>query len=913
LISHGNQTSREFFPFSYVDFRALQRGAGMNSRVPGVGVPYKPVPRKKGMTFEAIFFRQLQSVALRIQEAEDLDQLMLETSQEICSLFNADRLTLYAVADGHIVSKIKTGLNSSRDLKLPISPQSIAGYVAYSKMTLNLADVYDSESLKKIHPSLSFLQEVDSRSGYRTKQMLVAPIIEKGVLYGVLQVINSKSDEPFDNVELDGVNELCKTLATAIRQRIVSAPKKPPPAVEQKPLPVAEPPPTPPPPRDYFPNYDAPLVTDLSNHKELMPPIQIDVVEPPQVSPSARAPISSASDSGHPPLSGAYDSGRAPLSASAELSRTNKTRYDWLVSSGALSQNDLDDAILKARESELSIEDVLVDYKSVTLSQIGESLSKFFNTRYESYSAGYLRMEHLHGALKRDFVEEQGWLPLEDSGKSLVIMCLDPESARGSRIIPQIFPKFSKFFYHVTTQVEFSRTLDQVFAVGEGSINEMLAGMDMGALEDASVVDSVEASASDNEIVKFVNKVIVDAYNMKASDIHIEPMPGNTKTGIRLRIDGSLIPFIEVPAHFRQTVVTRLKIMCDLDISERRKPQDGKIKFKKYGPLDIELRVATIPSTGGLEDVVMRILAAGEPIPMEKLGLTPHNMARVESTVTKPYGLFYVCGPTGSGKTTTLHSILKFLNKTDTKIWTAEDPVEITQKGLRQVQVNKKAGLDFATIMRSFLRADPDIIMVGESRDKETVAMGVEASLTGHLVFSTLHTNSAPESITRLMDMGMDPFNFADALLGILAQRLAKKLCDCKEAYVPAEEEMRLFAAEYSDELRHSKAWKIDYAGESKKMVDGWSKTYGDGGPVKLYRAVGCEKCNKTGYKGRIGLHELLIADDGVKRLIQERARVSELFSAAVEGGMRTLKMDGMEKIMMGLTDLKMVRQVCIK
>jgi type II secretory ATPase GspE/PulE/Tfp pilus assembly ATPase PilB-like protein len=272
-----------------------------------------------------------------------------------------------------------------------------------------------------------------------------------------------------------------------------------------------------------------------------------------------------------------------------------------------------------------------------------------------------------------------------------------------------------------------------------------------------------------------------------------------------------------------------------------------------------------------------------------------------------------VCGPTGSGKTTTLHSILKFLNTPDTKIWTAEDPVEITQKGLRQVQINKKAGIDFALIMRAFLRADPDIIMVGESRDKETVSMGVEASLTGHLVFSTLHTNSAPESITRLMDMGMDPFNFADALLGILAQRLAKKLCDCKAAYVPDAEEVRLFVIEYSEELRHSKAWKTDYEGESKKLVETWNKTYGEDGHIKLYKAVGCEKCNKTGYKGRVGLHELLVADDGVKKLIQERARVADLFASAVEGGMRTLKMDGMEKIMMGLTDLKMVRQVCIK
>ena len=278
-------------------------------------------------------------------------------------------------------------------------------------------------------------------------------------------------------------------------------------------------------------------------------------------------------------------------------------------------------------------------------------------------------------------------------------------------------------------------------------------------------------------------------------------------------------------------MVTRLKIMCDLDISEKRKPQDGKIKFKKYGPLHIELRVATTPSSGGVEDVVMGILAAGEPIPIDKLGLTTHNQQRLEKTVNKPYGLFYVCGPTGSGKTATLHSILKFLkflNTPDTKIWTAEDQVKITQKGLRQVQINKKADIYFTLVMRAFLRDDPDIIMVGESRDKETVSMGVEASLTGHMVFSTLHTNSAPESMTRLLDMCMDPFNFADALLGILAQRLAKKLCDCKEVYLPSAQEIKDFIKEYSEELRHTDAWKLDTSSESQQLLDDWTQRYGE-------------------------------------------------------------------------------------
>ena len=780
--------------------------------------------KKRGMTFEALFYRQLHHVTARIHDTENLEQIMLEASQDICKLLNADRLTLYAVNEDQtaIVSKIKTGLNSSSDLKLPISPQSIAGYVAFSRKSLNLPDVYDDDALKQIHPSLTFLKVVDKRSGYRTKQMLVAPILEGSTLHGVLQVINNKSDEPFGDLEVDGVSELCKTLATAIRQR---------------------------------------------------------------------------------------------ANGVSAMQRKKATKYDGLVADGLLTNEELNQCIQDARAEGKSVEHLLMAQYKIRPLQIGPSIAKFFGVPYEAFNTARIRSEMLHGALKRDFIEEQGWIPLEESPDGLVIMCTDPEAVRGSRVVPQVFPRISKFAYRVTTQTEFQETLGQLFGTTEDktTIETFLAGMDDAPIDDGANDDSLESAAADNELVKFVNKVIIDAYNQKASDIHIEPMPGKFKTGIRFRIDGSLIPYVEVPSHLRQAMVTRLKIMCDLDISERRKPQDGKIKFKKYGPLDIELRVATIPSAGGVEDVVMRILAAGEPIPLEKLGLTPHNKARLEATVSKPYGLFYVCGPTGSGKTTTLHSILKFLNTPDTKIWTAEDPVEITQKGLRQVQINKKAGIDFALIMRAFLRADPDIIMVGESRDKETVSMGVEASLTGHLVFSTLHTNSAPESITRLMDMGMDPFNFADALLGILAQRLAKKLCDCKSAYVPDAEEFRLFVIEYAEELRHSKAWKADYEGESKKLVEAWTKTYGDDGHIKLYKAVGCDKCNKTGYKGRIGLHELLVADEGVKKLIQERARVSELFASAVEGGMRTLKMDGLEKIMMGLTDLKMVRQVCIK
>jgi type II secretory ATPase GspE/PulE/Tfp pilus assembly ATPase PilB-like protein len=392
-----------------------------------------------------------------------------------------------------------------------------------------------------------------------------------------------------------------------------------------------------------------------------------------------------------------------------------------------------------------------------------------------------------------------------------------------------------------------------------------------------------------------VNKIILDAHARNASDIHIEPYPGRNNTQVRIRVDGACNLYQTIPYQYKNAVVSRIKIMSDLDIAERRLPQDGKIKFKRYGGLDIELRVATIPTQGGMEDVVMRLLAAGEPIPLDKIGFSKYNYDHFLGMVTQPYGIIFVCGPTGSGKTTTLHSAMSYINKTETKIWTAEDPVEITQKGLRQVQVKPKIGFDFASAMRSFLRADPDVIMVGEMRDKETTQIGIEASLTGHLVFSTLHTNSAPESVTRLLDMGMDPFNFADAILGIMAQRLVRTLCKaCKKQYHPAKEEFDELVREYGEDT-----------------FDELGIKYTD--DLQLHKPEGCDACSNTGYRGRMGIHELLAGTDNIKRLIQQSAPMDEIRNLAVKEGMRTLKQDGIAKIFQGHCDLLQVRKVCIK
>ena len=408
---------------------------------------------------------------------------------------------------------------------------------------------------------------------------------------------------------------------------------------------------------------------------------------------------------------------------------------------------------------------------------------------------------------------------------------------------------------------------------------------------------------SDNTLVQLINKMIMDAHEDGVSDIHIESYPGQQNTRVRFRKDGTLIPYFEIPANARNAMISRIKIMAQLDISERRKPQDGKINFQHFGPAKIELRVATIPTNNSLEDIVMRLLASSRPLPLDKLGLTKNNLADLQKIMLRPYGLVLVCGPTGSGKTTTLHSLLSSINSPERKIWTAEDPVEITQAGLRQVQVNAKIGWNFAAAMRSFLRADPDVIMVGEMRDEETTKVGIEASLTGHLVLSTLHTNSAPESITRLLDLGMDPFNFADALLAVLAQRLAKSLCPkCKQAYEAEDAEIDELLQEYCHDTQLAKP----------DVLLEWQKEFNPLPKFKLYRAKGCSVCSNTGYKGRIGLHELMTVTPIIKHLIQTKAPVSDLLNAAIAAGMRTLKQDGILKLLEGHTDITQVRSVAV-
>ncbi len=508
-----------------------------------------------------------------------------------------------------------------------------------------------------------------------------------------------------------------------------------------------------------------------------------------------------------------------------------------------------------------------------------------------AFSREYPVPEGLLKNLRYEYLRRELWVPLQLHGGKIVVIVDDPNNIIKRDIIENIL-KTKSIEYLSATKQDIWKFIEYFYDVGEPE-NETASTA--GLNDEAKKEAANGVSEADVNIVKLINEAINEAYDKRASDIHIEPDTKDKLVNIRFRIDGECIHYKNFPFDYRAAIVSRIKIMADLDITEKRLPQDGKIKYKVPGADEIELRVATLPTHGYVEDVVLRLLTRGKIMTLEELQMPENVHNRFKAQLTKPYGLILLVGPTGSGKTTTAHAALQIINKPNIKIWTVEDPVEITQQGIRQLQVHHKIGLDFATAMRSFLRADPDVIMVGEMRDYETAKMGIEASTTGHLVMSTLHTNNAPETIVRLLDMGIDPFAFADSLLCVLAQRLVRRLCArCKEAYHPTEQEYAELAHHYGE-----------------KAFAALNIPYHDG--FQLYRVKGCEECNHMGYRGRMGLFELLMASDNIKQMIVNRKSIAALRKTAMAEGMETLLQCGVSKVIAGETDLMEVLSVCIR
>ena len=577
------------------------------------------------------------------------------------------------------------------------------------------------------------------------------------------------------------------------------------------------------------------------------------------------------------------------------------SRYDYLLGEGIVTADQLQKAFALSKKISKSVEQVLIEHFHVKKEAIGKSFSLFYDCPFREYDPAFPVPVELLSKLKKAFLLNEYWVPMSWEKDTVEILVDDPRDLNKTDNIKTLL-KTGRINFSVAIREDIQEYIKRFFDPGQNAAVKPEAGEPSGEfdfpeiefVEEEEENEAEEADEASGKVVRLVDQIIIAAFRKNASDIHIEPSSISKTTTIRFRLDGVCQEHMRVPNHLVRGIVSRIKIMAKLNIAERRIPQDGKIKFRRKGVPDFELRVATIPVAGGYEDVVLRILAAAGAMELDDMGLTERNLQVMKSIIVKPYGLILAVGPTGSGKTTSLHALLGHINTPGIKIWTAEDPIEITQPGLRQTEVKPQIGVNFARLMRAFLRGDPDVIMIGEMRDEETASIGIEASLTGHLVFSTLHTNSAPETVTRLLDMGLNPLNFSDAFLGVLAQRLTRRLCkDCREEYPLTRDKFETIRAEYGAD--HFERTGIVYDPH-----------------MSLYRSKGCNACSSTGYRGRMGIHELMEGTPQIKLMIKKQTGTEEISRQAVEDGMTTLKQDGILKVLKGLTDMNEVRRVCI-
>ena len=552
-----------------------------------------------------------------------------------------------------------------------------------------------------------------------------------------------------------------------------------------------------------------------------------------------------------------------------------------LLKERMLTENQLQRAQDQARRNTVALQKVIVDLGFVTEKELVEALGRRLGVGFVDLDSLTLDAE-LSRLIPENLAKRYQVFPVGQQGNRLILAMADPMNVIAVDDI-RLVTGF-EIESVIATEGAIERVLNNVFgsnelATLEGEVKG-LEGTDFpntfGAVDEEEELnlEDLQKRMEEAPIVRVVNLIISQAITDKASDIHIEPEAKTVR--VRYRVDGVLHEIMTTPKHIQAPMVSRLKIMASMDIAERRVPLDGKIHLTHDGR-EFDLRVSTIPTVHG-EKTVMRILDKNSvQLGLNKLGFMDSNLRLWESLVEKPYGMLLVTGPTGSGKSTTLYSCLNKLNQGERNITTVEDPVEYQIAGINQVQTNNKAGLNFATALRSFLRQDPDILMVGEIRDGETAKIAVEAALTGHLVLSTLHTNDACGAVSRLTEMKVEPFLVSSALVGVLAQRLARQICpNCKDSYRPDPEALRKLG--------------MNAFGETE---------------INFYRGRGCEHCKTTGYRGRSGVHEILTVTERVRSLILANASSSELRQAAIEDGMQTMQHDAIQKVLQGWTSLE--------
>jgi type IV pilus assembly protein PilB len=551
---------------------------------------------------------------------------------------------------------------------------------------------------------------------------------------------------------------------------------------------------------------------------------------------------------------------------------------DILLEDGLLTTDQLSVAVDQHQTLGRSLGRVLVDQGILSETQLVAALAQQIGLRFidlSDFPVDGSALARIPGSVCRQHMA----IPIGFEDGRIVVAMADPANVFAADDIRTI--SGYEVLPAVATRADVVAAIDRYYRA-DSDLDDLTTALEDADEATGDDLAGLKEVVEDAPIVKFVNLLITQAIQDRASDIHLEPTEQDLR--VRYRIDGVLHEVMRSPKSIQSGVISRLKIMADINIAERRIPQDGRLSVSAHGK-KVDLRVATLPTVWG-EKVVMRILDNSTArLDLSELGFTQNNYERYSESFGKPYGMILVTGPTGSGKSTTLYATLNILNRPEVNIITVEDPVEYRLPGISQVQTNTKAGLTFASSLRSILRSDPDIVLIGEIRDHETAQIAVEAALTGHLVLSTLHTNNAPSAITRLTEMGIEPFLVGSAVDAVLAQRLARRLCmKCKEAYTPTEE--TLTAAKVN--------WDLST------------------GIPTLYRPVGCPSCSNTGYKGRMALHEVMMVNEEIERLAVEHAPATEISAAALRSGMVTLRNDGMTKVLNGVTSIDEILRVVV-
>ena len=814
---------------------------GAPPAAPPPTVPSQRPPPPDADAFESRPRYRALLVALRevVASATSMKELLRNARDLLHALLDAERVTLFATDPRNTTLWSLARSSADAPLRVPRTHATLPGLAAILRRTVTVRNAYDAQELCGLHADLRHDSARDVGMPSRTRQVLVTPVLGARSVVGVIEFVNSLDGMDFRPDDVRLAEEVARLLGPALESQL-----------------------------------------------------------------------------------------------GATSVRPEGARFGLLVARGVVGDAQVQEAFNRARQGDGDAAAVLINDFRVPRDAVGESLADWHHTRFFAWDGRFRMSKALLYRVPVGFMRSQVCAPvalLPDG--TLVVVAENPDNLdvadalRARRIAPRIelavglrrdilayieasiaSPAPSGVLLHpplvdarteATPSARPTASARPAEASESDAVKRLVDALDeraSGVPDNADPLEEpvVGGQESDALIARLVRHMVVDAAARGASDIHIEPNGDNGPCRVRLRIDGDCTDYVAIPAMQRAALVGRIKVLADLDIAERRRPQDGRLRVK--GPSGvIEVRVATLPTSGENEDVVMRILSAWRPMPLEDLSFSARNLTAFREMISQPYGIVLVVGPTGSGKTTTLHAALGHLNTPDMKILTVEDPVEIVQPGIRQVQVNTRIGVGFPEALRAFLRNDPDVIMVGEMRDRITAAVGIEASLTGHLVLSTLQANSAPETLTRLIGMDIDVMSLADALRGVLAQRLVRRLCDaCRAPHEPTPEEWQAVGDAYGDEAFAALMGERDQAPQT-------------------FRPVGCGRCRGTGYRGRIALHELLTGTERIKQLVGRRAPLEEIRAASAAEGVRTMLQDGVEKVLDGHTDFRQVRAACAR